>query len=187
MQIALIAARERPPREGRQPREEPPLGDIEQVVAPGDRVPQRLLPRGHIARTARRYRPAVCEVFEQGEGRQQPGVGRRQLDRQREAIEPPADGRHRRRVLRGQREVLPDGAGALREEADRIGRGECRQGRHLFWIRQRERRDDAFALAPQPQRRPARRQHGQVRTRREEGRDVRRRPEDLLAVVEDEE
>ena len=51
-QTASAAAKVRPPSKTAQPPEQDLLGLVEQVVAPGDRRPQRLLPLGQVARPA---------------------------------------------------------------------------------------------------------------------------------------
>ena len=71
------------------------------LVAPVDRRPQRLLAGGRIAwsaaraRRARTSRRAAISL-----GREQAAAGRRELDRQRQPVEPPADRRDRGRRCR---------------------------------------------------------------------------------------
>ena len=109
---ALLAAADRgdrlqprAAREDRQAPEERLLRRREQPIAPGDRLPQRPLPVRQVARAARQQSEPLVEPGEQGGGRQRRDPRRRQFDRQRQAVQPGADRRHRRRVLVGEREV----------------------------------------------------------------------------------
>jgi hypothetical protein len=99
--------------EDRQPPEEALLLRCQQVVAPGDGIAHRSEPRRLVPSPACQERKPVLEPREQGRQRQQPDLGRRQLDGQGQSVEPPADRGHRRRVLRRQREAWVDGVGAL--------------------------------------------------------------------------
>ncbi len=77
-----------------QPSEEPLLGVAEEVVAPIQCGPQRLLPLGPVLRPGGQQRQAMLEPRQQhGRGEQTDARGR-QLERQGQPIEPPADGRH---------------------------------------------------------------------------------------------
>ncbi len=96
-----------------------PLGVVQQPDAPLHRGPQGALPLGQVhrarpERVQRRGQPA-----EQGVRVEQPGAGGRQLDRQRQAVEPPADLRHRRRVALGEGEAGPRRAGPVHEQRHR--------------------------------------------------------------------
>ena len=74
----------------------------EQVVAPGDRAAQRLLPRrrGRAPPPVSSAEPVAPGARSSAGGRQQLDPRRRQLDRQRQPVQPPADLGHRRRRSR---------------------------------------------------------------------------------------
>ena len=118
-QTASAASSVQPPDEDRQAAEQAPLVLVQQVVAPGDGVAQRLLAGREIARAAGQQRQPALQPAQHRLGRQQPDAGRRQLDRQRQAVQPGADLGHGRGVLVGQREVGPDRACSLRRRARR--------------------------------------------------------------------
>ncbi len=87
---------QRPPAdEDRQPAEDRTLGRTEQPIAPINQCVQGLLARQRAARAAGEQAEAVIESFQQrlrAYGAQASGG---QLQRQREAVQPPAD-RHQR-------------------------------------------------------------------------------------------
>ena len=97
----------RAPREHRQAAEERALGRGEQVLAPGDGRPHRLLPLLQVACPSRQQLEAVGEAGEQRLGRQQLDPRGRQLDRQRQAIQLGADLGDGRDVGGGDGEVHP--------------------------------------------------------------------------------
>jgi hypothetical protein len=82
-------------------------------VAPLDRRAQGLLPRQRCPAAARQQPQPVVQPRRHLLGRQRRHPRRRQLDRQRDAVQPPADLRHRRRVLGGEGEVRPGRGRAL--------------------------------------------------------------------------
>ena len=97
---------------------EQPLGVlVEDVVAPGDRGAQGLLARRQVARAGGQQVELVLEPAEDRLGRQELDPRGGQLDRQRHAVEPGADGRHGGRVLVGHGEARPDRHRALDEQA----------------------------------------------------------------------
>ncbi len=110
-----------------QPAEQRPLLAGQQVVAPGDRVAQGPLPRRGVARAPRQQGQAVRQPGQQGRRSEHLGAGRRQLDRQRQAVEGTADPGDRRRVLGGEGKARTDGPGALHEEGDRLAGRQLRQ------------------------------------------------------------
>ena len=75
-------------------------GDAEQFVAPVDRGAQGLLASGCVSRARSESAESVAEAISDLAGREEPGAGRRQLDREWEPIEPPTDRLHRRRPYR---------------------------------------------------------------------------------------
>ena len=99
---------------------------------------------------------------------------RGKLDREREPVQPSAEVRDGGDVL-AHAEV---GTHRLRP---------FREQRYGWTVRfQTERRHGELALSAQPQRRPARREHGQPEAARDQVRDERRRVEDVLEGVEHE-
>ena len=94
----------------------------EQVVGPGDRVLDRLVPGRGIARSRAQHPQALAEQRQQRGRRQHVRPCRRQLDGQGQPVQPPADLRHGPGVLLGEGEVGIDGPGPLHEE----GRGRRR-------------------------------------------------------------
>ena len=103
--------------EHRQAVEQPPGVLVEEVVAPGDRAAQRLLARRQVARAGGQQVELVLQPAEDRLGRQELDPRGGQLDGQRHAVEPGADGRHRGRVLVGDGEARPDRHRALDEQA----------------------------------------------------------------------
>ena len=94
-----------PPASSR--RRRPPAGGSsdalrlgQQVVAPVERRPQRLLARQRRPAAAGQQPEAVVQPGGDLLDRQRRHPRRRQLERQRDAVQPPADLRHRRRVRR---------------------------------------------------------------------------------------
>ena len=147
---------------------------------------QRLLPRRSVARTAGQERQPFLEPRQQRRRREDPYPCRRQLDRQRQPVQPPADLRHRRGVLRRKGEPGPDRLRPLDEEPHRFVVEELfRRGR--IHGRQRQRRHRVLALGPQPERQPAGGQHSEGRGGREQLADEGRGRNDLLEVVQHQE
>ena len=94
-----------PADEDRDPAEQPLLRFVEQVVAPGDRAPQRLLAFGQIARAAGQDLQPALESSQHRRGRQRLDARRRQLEGQRQPVEAVADLGNGPRILAGQRKV----------------------------------------------------------------------------------
>ena len=99
--------------------EELALRLVEQVVAPGDGRPERLLARRQVARSTREERQTIAESRQDGLRAQEAKAGRRELDRQRQAVEPCRDLGDGRGVLVGDLEVRAGRDGSLDEQADR--------------------------------------------------------------------
>ena len=91
---------------------------IEQTVAPVDRRAERLSALGLVAGAAGEQVEALLEPREERLRRQELRAGRRELDRQREPVEPHADLGHRGRVRVGDRKVRFHGTRALDEQPD---------------------------------------------------------------------
>ena len=103
-------------REHRQQLEQALLAGLEELVAPVHRRPQRLLALGEVAGTAAQQAEPVVEPVAQHLRREQREAGGRELDRQRQAIEPAADLRDGGGVVVRQLEVRVDDAGAVDEQ-----------------------------------------------------------------------
>ena len=113
----------------------------------------------------------LLEALEQRRERQQPRAVGGQLDRQRQPVQPRADLRDDVVVV-GRRPVRPRRGHARREQRRGVG---DRQRLHAVGV-----------LGGQPQRRAAGREHGQVRRRGEQLRDLRGVGEEALEAVEHE-
>ena len=120
-----------------EPREERLLVRPEQRVAPVDRRAQRLLARGQVARAAGEQVEALLEPGEQRLRREQLRARGRQLDRERQAVEPDADLGDRRRVRARDGEVGLDRLRALDEERDRLVLRQRRELRQMRRVGQR--------------------------------------------------
>ena len=188
-------------REDRQPVEQPPAAVVEQVVAPGDRAAERLLARGQVARAGGQDVELVVEPGQDRVGRQDLDPRGGQLDRQRHAVQPGADGGDRRGVLVGHREARADRDGAFDEqpdgrvlaERDRVddprlaAEVEPLEPAHLARVRRRRQaRDRVFLLARDVEDGAARDDGLDVRRGPQEVGHDRGRRDDLLEVVEDE-
>ena len=171
--------------EDRQTAEELLLGRRQQVVAPLDRLPKGLLALRQVPRPAGQELEGPFDPGEQLGGRQDLHARGRELDRERQAIEPAADLDHRAGVLRGQREVGPAGRRALDEQRDRraIHQGRWREQR--AGRRERERRDRKLLLAVDVQALPAGHEDRQRRAGVQQVLDERGRIRHLLEVVEE--
>ena len=165
--------------------EQAPLGLGQEVVAPAERRGERPVSRqGRPAALGQQQQAAVEERAQLAHAE---GVdpGGRQLDGQRQPVQPLADLRHDRHVGVGELEVLGAGAGAVDEQphgAEGERRGRVHPGRRRGRLERRHAQD---ALALRPQRLPAGRQQADTRggpqqLLREEGRSVG----EVLAIVE---
>ncbi len=96
------------------------LPGIEELVAPFDRRPQRLLPLGQVAGRAPEQLEPASEPITQRFRREQPQAGRSELDRERQAVEPTADVADRGRVVVVELKVGTDCPGSIDEELDRF-------------------------------------------------------------------
>ena len=174
-------------REHAEPREQPLILRVEQVVAPVDRAAQRPLPLRQVARPPTTAGPA-------GRPGAAPSRPARAAGSARPRARSPAAGRRAGARSRpragafvgGQREVRAAPPSRARRTAARprtamsgVGVGDAGGG-------QRQRRDRELLLAGDPQRGPARDDHRQPGRRAEEVGDDRRAGDDLLEVVQHE-
>ncbi len=175
-----------PALENGEPIENASLARAEQVVAPGDGGIHRALALGKVAVSVRENSEPVVESRQERLRRKDSHTRRGELDREREPVEPATDVRDGARVALGEREAALGLARPLGEERDRrvsqqrvdVSRPAC--GRKL------ERRDGHHALGRHAERRAARDERSERRGIVEQSRDERRRVDDLLEVVEDE-
>ena len=114
-------------REHRYPREKSTLRLVEQVVAPRDGAPERLLAARQVARAAGEHVEARLQTAEQRLRAEELDPRRGELDRERKAIDPLTDPGDRRRVFVGDREVVFGRDRALDEELDPFVLGQCRE------------------------------------------------------------
>ena len=149
------------------------LARAEQRVAPLHRRSQRAVARQRRAAPRGEQAEGVVEAVRDLLGRQHAHARRGELDRERDAVEPPADLGHGRRVARRQRERRRRGLRPLDEQLHRLGA--------------RHRRHEPRRLAAHAERLAARRQHREPRAGAQQllG-ELRALLHQVLAVVEDE-
>src|SRR3954447_21423609 len=94
------------------------LGGREQVVGPGDRIAERLMTSGEIARATGQQGQTVFQPTQERGGRQHAAPWSRELDREWKSIEAATDRDDVCRVVPGQRESGCLGAGALSKEGN---------------------------------------------------------------------
>jgi hypothetical protein len=157
----------------------------EQRVAPVDHVAERAVPRLGVARVGAQQVEPVLEPPEQGARREQPRARRRELEGERESVEAAAHRGDVAGVLVGEGEVGTAGAGALHEQAHRLGLSN-RRGAGGGRVGERERGHGELLLGAQAQRLAARHHDGEPRRRRQEPGDERRGVEQVLEAVEHE-
>ena len=149
-----------PSHKHRQPGEQDAFGLGQQRVRPIHRGPQRLLAAHRGARTPGQQPEAVMQAVADLDQRQDAHPRRRQLDRQRHAVEAPADLRRGGGVLIGEAEIGPDLARAVGEQLDRL-------------VGQRQRRHPPTHLATNPDRLTARRHKAHRRAAAQQGNNQR--------------
>ena len=132
-------------REHCQPAEDHPLVVVQQVVAPVEGRPQGLVPARGRARAADQHREDVVQTLGQLADGQHPHLGRGQLDRQRQAVEPPAYLHTAGALLVGKPERRKHQLRAVLEEPDRVGLPDGGRRRRTS-LRQRQRRYRPAAL-----------------------------------------
>ncbi len=87
-------------------------------MGPGDGVAHGLVASGQVAWPAGKLRQPRLQPRQERRRWEQPASYRRQLDREWKPIQPPADLGDGLRISRRQRELRPDLARALHEEAN---------------------------------------------------------------------
>ena len=139
-----------------------------------------------VASPAPQHRQPILEPFGQRRGIEHAEPARRELQRERQSVEPLDDLGDRRCVRIGEREVGPDRRGTVNEQPHRFRRDELSGIATPFPCGKLQRRHLVLVLAREPQRDAARRQHRQPRSRVEEIADHRAAVHELLEVVEHE-
>ena len=137
--------------------------------------------------TGQQRHPRLVEPREERLGRERVAARRRQFDGEGYPIEALADRGDGACVGGVEGEVWADRASALDEEIHRGDGGQCRYGGRLGGGGQRKWRERIFVLAAQAQRRAARREDFDAGAGGEEIGDQRRRWEQVLEVVEQQE
>ena len=187
--------------EDRQPIEQQPPALVEQVVAPGNRAPKRLLAGRQVARARRQDVELVLEAGQDRVRRQELGPRRGELDREGHAVEPRRDRGNRRGVVVGhgkrrldrQRSLDEQPDGGVLAERDRVDAP--RPTRQLEPVRARElarigwsgqARDRQLLLPGDPQGGTAGDDDLEAVGGAQQVRDDRRGVRDLLEVVQDE-
>ena len=99
-QTASTSASVHPPAKTAMRRNRRCSDSVEERVAPVDRGAQRLLPLGNVARAGREHVEGVVEPLEQRLRGQEPQPGGGELERERQAVQAPADRRDGRRRSR---------------------------------------------------------------------------------------
>ena len=170
--------------EHRQPPQQRPLRLGEQVVAPVDQRPQRLLAGQRRAAAAGQQPEAVVQPRRDLLHRQRLHPRRRQLDRQRDAVQPLADLRHGRRVLLRECELgRPQVARSTnsRTASDSLEAAPVVATCRALGYRQRGHAPDRSPVTPSGSRLVARmRRFGQARKRRRHD----ARDQEMFAVVQ---
>ena len=149
--------------------EEPLLRRRQQLVAPVDRGPQRLLPLGQVARATAQGAQATPQPLAEGLEREDAQAGHGQLDRQRQALEAPTDVGHEGRVVVGDPEVRlapPRARSTKRRTAS--NRSSCPAEAALRRRRQAQRRHDEEVLAAHAEGLAARDEQRQLGAAREQ-------------------
>ena len=162
------------------------LRGLEELVAPVHGRPKGLLALGEIAGTAAQQSEPVVEPVAEHVWREQGEAGGRELDRERQAVEPAADLRDGGGVVVGQREIRVDDARAVDEQSRRPRtRRWPRRGLTAVGRRERERGNGEDLLSSDVERLSTRGEDRQLRAGAQQAGDDGRRFGDLLEVVED--
>ncbi len=162
-------------------------GGVEQVVAPGDGAPQRLLARRQVARSPRRAGTGRCSSAPASpRRRQQPDARGGQLDGERQAVEPVADLDHAARSSSVRSKSGITARARSRNSATASDCGARPTSRNRRRVGHRQRRHRVLLLAGDTQRLAARDQDPSPGAAASSSRDQRRGAHHLLEVVEDE-
>src|SRR5438477_1348401 len=149
--------------EDTEPREESTLGYLEQIPAPLDRAAKRPLAFGEIPGGRGKYVQPLPQLRQHRLRREDLHASRRELDRERKAVQPVDDLGDGRGVLRSDAEVGPHRHRALHKEPDGVGLREDLERWKAIGVWEIQRRHRKLLLAGDAKRRPARRdnlQHG---------------------------
>ncbi len=160
---------------------------VEQLVAPIDRRPQRLLPCRPIARAAVERQALAGHPRQQRLGRDHLDPRRGQLDGERQPVEGQTDVGDCARVLVGQREAGARGPGPLDKQPHGRHVGHRRRAADTRPVRNHERRHLILVFGADVQARAARRQNFDPLAALDERRHFQRSGGNVLEVVEDEE
>ena len=162
---------------------------LEQVVTPIDRGSERLLALQRRCAPGREEPEAVLEPPQDLRHREHLDARRRELDRERDTVQAPADLRHGPGVLVRQRERRLKGGGAVQEEPHRLEEAQSPpRERRAARIRDAEGGNAPEGLPGHPERLPARRQDAKACSPGEKRlgeRSTSRRQ--VFAIVDDEE
>jgi hypothetical protein len=172
--------------EDRQLAEERPLVIREQVIAVADGLAERALAHRQVASTVDEHLEPIAQAGQQRLGRQHARASRRELDRQRQAIQAHAHLADGGGVLLGQLEARLGGSGALDEQLDGGRFGHAGDVGIRVTRREGQREDREDVLPAQTQRRPAGGQDLQVRADGQQVGHLIGRGQDVFEVVEDE-
>ncbi len=173
--------------EHREAPEEALLARVQEVPAPCDRPIESSLALRQVPRGRREHVEALPQLRKHRLRGQDLAARRRELDRERQAVEPVHDLGDSRGVVGRDPKVGTHGHRPLDEEPDGVGLGKHLERGQPFRIGKLERRDRELLLSRYAERRAARRDDFQHRTRAEQLAHDGRRGKDLLEVIEDEE
>ena len=144
----LLDLREHPAaREDRQPREELALCGVQQIPAPGDRAAKGALSLRQITSGRGEHVEALAELRQHRLRREHLDARRRELDRERQPVEPVTDLGDGARVLGRHAEVRADPFRAVDEEPHRVGLCEHIERGQVPQVGELERRDRKLLLA----------------------------------------
>ncbi len=173
--------------EHRKPCEEVLLLLSQLLVAPGDGVAQRALPRRRVAGSAGEQRQAAVHALEEGGGRQRAQASRRQLDGEGQPVDAPADLDDGLQVLFVEFEVGADVLGPRHEQLDAAELQGVLDAHAEPGIGQLHRGDGEGNLTPGSQDRAGGDEDLESRRGREQSREQGHAVEQALEVVEDQE
>jgi hypothetical protein len=170
-------------RERRESTEKELLVRGEEFIAPRHRRIHRLLTFGKIAPPAARQQHVLCEFLEEALGRQYFEPGSSQLERERQAIEPPANLRDDGAVPEREPEVRSHPANTLQKEPDCGNKRENGRRHRTRGRFERKRTDGILAFPANTEWSAAGDQHAERRDRSQQIGDQGCRVQDLLEVI----